>query len=123
MIKIGLDLIPKKFPDNKEVKAWYNRTFLAKADSIFQKLIDKYAAVLEPGAPQDVGASGKAAKNIKAKKGRDSKGVFIDVFEGTDTPANSQIRLGIKPGRWVEYGVLRKWVADKGLQLYYEPKS
>lgn len=81
------------------------------------RIMERFSGVLEPGRPEDVGASGRASQNLFT----DVRGSMLEgiVYEGRNTPANAAIRNGIKPGRWVPFDVLKQWVADKGIKLYY----
>jgi len=79
------------------------------------RLQERFSAVLQPGAREDVGASGRAAQNISTKW---NKGEWT-IEEGNITRANRIIREGLPPGSKVPIEKLRQWAADKGIKLYY----
>ena len=94
------------------VNSLYNRGLNAVV-----RLQERFSAVLQPGADEDVGASGKAARNFTtAWVGQSAE---WQIGEGNSTPANRIIRSGIPPGSKIPIEKLRRWAADKGIKLYY----
>jgi len=122
-MKIEITVAPSRFPSEEAIQKRVTAQFHVNAKDAVEKLRDQFSEVLEPGAEEDVGASGAASENINWRDVSTSQEVVFEVYEGSATIANRMIRQGIRKGIKVPYATLRTWAANKGLRLYYDYKN
>jgi hypothetical protein len=123
MVQISITVTPDEFITEQEIRQKYEVAFERHGYTAIQSLRDKFSAVLERGAKEDVGASGGASENVRWRFAPMADSPAFEVYEGSSTVANRKIKEGMKSGYSVSYEILREWAANKGLRLYYDYKG
>jgi hypothetical protein len=103
----------------QDTEAYADRLTMEYTRRTAEMVVERFQLWLSPGHKYNIGASGQASKNFTIQPGRLTSAKWsMDITEGP-YPANALIRSGIKPGRRPPLPELRKWAADKGLELVH----